>query len=273
MKLGDPIPIPKLPDELVNEVREHIRTFSVSIIIGPESERPVPCAGILCTTEHSKGVLTARHVWEQWKERPAVLLAGSRAIRIDETAVHAVAPAATSSELKGINTDVPDIAFVTLSAATCSTVEALGKAFYNLDRHAGNEAAQIGSAGFYITHGTPDVLTDAGTKKAANFTYVTRATNAFEKGDWDYIEVGLDLSGNPDIPEKLGGVSGGGVWRGLMYQEEGSSVLTIPDIYEDIALVGVNFYQTAGVESSVLIGHGPRSIYETLRAQIQRKHA
>jgi hypothetical protein len=78
------------------------------------------------------------------------------------------------------------------------------------------------------------------------------------KDGWDYIDVTCDYAGTPSLPEKFGGVSGGGIWSMVLRTHiDGHRSI------ERSALVGVTFYQGELVNHSrILRGHFIQSIYD-----------
>ena len=55
-----------LPKQLSQEVNGHIRLFAVTMLIADEEDSAVmPCAGTLSNIKGHKGIITARHVWEE----------------------------------------------------------------------------------------------------------------------------------------------------------------------------------------------------------------
>ena len=98
---------------------------------------------------------------------------------------------------------------------------------------------------------------------AASFLYDTTVDKRIEQDDWDYLFVNLNLQQNPSLPKNYVGVSGGGIWRAAFSVTEDETVFTVENPKRGIVLSGVAFYQT-GSDGRQIIGHGPRSLYETL---------
>lgn len=81
-----------------------------------------------------------------------------------------------------------------------------------------------------------------------------------QKGPFDYFRFQVH-SGVHGFPKKYGGVSGGGIWTMTMQRKRNGEIDFPP------MLQGVVFYQSRPYwkqQRRLLVGHGPRSIYEFL---------
>jgi hypothetical protein len=80
---------------------------------------------------------------------------------------------------------------------------------------------------------------------------------------FDYIRLRAEPY-SENFPRSYGGVSGGGIWLSVVQHYD---MLKVQPAYGVPILMGVAFYETAPTRGQrVIIGHGPRSIYENLPA-------
>jgi hypothetical protein len=96
--------------------------------------------------------------------------------------------------------------------------------------------------------------------KFSDFHVAANFRNLKQKGQFDYLRFEVH-SGVHGFPKGYGGVSGGGIWM-LAMQDMGRGEIDFPPI-----LQGVVFYQSRPYWKQtrrLLIGHGPRSIYDRL---------
>ena len=107
------INIRDLPHELTKEVNTHIRLFAVTMLIADsEDSGEIPCSGTLVSIKGNKGVLTARHVWEEMSKHRYLLIMLSRIPHVIEvTLLNVIAPPIQSRSEK-ILSDIPDLASI-----------------------------------------------------------------------------------------------------------------------------------------------------------------
>ncbi len=259
------IPIRDLPPALTRQVHEKIRLHSVTMAVsGGLATEPVCCSGTFVRINSMAGILTARHVWTTIERSSRlVLLVGGRPYDVDPSVLRALGPS-DQATLPEVNAPVPDVTFVRLPPPVCGHIEAYDKVFYSIDiRRQDAQLDLFGEKGFWILAGSPQVLFDAKSGLVPSFFYDTAVEKRIAFGDWDYLFVNLNLDKNPGIPRTYGGVSGGGIWRAEFSQTEDETVFAVKAPARDILLCGVAFYQTAA-EGRQILGHGPKSLYETL---------
>lgn len=260
-----------LPEQLTQKVNTHIRLFAVTMLIADNEDSPViPCASTLSSIKGHKGIITARHVWEEMKKHKYLLILLGRGPHVVEVAVlNAVVPPIQSRNEK-ISTNIPDLAFIILPEPSISHVESISKAFYSIDKRLNKEKMEFfkNKLGYFALFGTPEELIDYQKMSVPSFIYNTYISEYFEYEGWDYQIMGINLDENPEIPKNFGGVSGGGIWKIKFLVNEDKTKFAIENPSEDIALVGVNFNQT-DLKGRQIIGHGPDSIYQALYGLIQ----
>jgi len=255
-----------LPEQLTQDVNTHIRLFAVTMLITDNEDTPViPCAGTLSTIKEHKGILTARHVWEEMKNHKNLLIMLGKVPHIVEVDVlNSVVPPIQSRNEK-ISTDIPDLAFILLPEPSISHLEAISKAFYSIDKRLNKENMEFfkNKLGYFTLFGTPEEWIDYQKQSVPSFIYSTYISEYFEHEGWDYQIMGINLDENPEIPKNFCGVSGGGIWKIKFFADVDKTNFAVENPIEDIALVGVNFNQT-DLKVRQIIGHGPESIYKVL---------
>ena len=138
------IPIRKLPKILTNEVHDHIRLFSVAmLLINDEDSEPIPCAGTLTTIGETYGIITARHVWDVFsKHKNLLLMAGNSRILIETDKLSAVAPS-PNDVFPETDISIPDIAYIKIPTFYSGQIEALTKAYYSIDKRANDQFVEF----------------------------------------------------------------------------------------------------------------------------------
>ncbi len=265
-----PFPIRDLPSELTADVNEYIRFFSVTMLLMNEANsQPIPCAGTLTKIGENYGIITARHVWENFsKHKNLLLMTGKTPFLIETDKLSAVVPP-TLGVLPETDISIPDIAYIKFPSIHGGEIEALSKAFYSLDKRANDAFLEFCKkiSGYWPLFGAPKELVDYENKYVPSFLFGTYVSKVIEIDGWDYLIMGLNLDENPELPKNFEGVSGGGIWKVKFYMNEEMDKFKINNHTSDIALCGVNFFQT-DLESRQIVGHGPISIYRCLYGRV-----
>lgn len=265
------VPIRNLPEEFTKPIHDHIRLYSVTMLMSENIEdiAVIPCSGTLCSFESKAGIVTARHVWEEARKHKSLIAMTDRGPLALET--EKLVPAVPQPKCVLANTDarIPDIAFFYLDPKQKSEIESLGKVFYSIDKRANSPHLDVNTAaGYWAIFGNPKALLKVEERTVVpSFVYGTEVAPFSEKDGWDYLKVNLSIPENPGIPRNFGGVSGGGVWRTMWNTDSDQTCFRVSNLIEDCLLVGMSFYQTGG-DGSQLIAHGPNSIYNSLPAFI-----
>lgn len=255
-----------IPNKIWDEAIATIRRYCVSLVIADEDETlGYPCSGVFCVLNNSPGILTARHVWNQLsKAKKLVLMIGAQQpYRIDRNMLNAWTPPPLKNEEELLEASVPDLAFILLSDGMKSDIESRNKVFFSIDKRMSDPSfGDPDDAGFWITIGCPSKLMKRESKSVSSMTYITNIGSRVEIEGWDYIFIDLNLEKNPNIPTDLGGMSGGGLWRVLLYMTDDGISFDLNNPLRSILLQGITFLQT-DLKNRQLIAHGPKSIYET----------
>lgn len=265
------IPIRELPLDLTKNVNDHIRLFSVTMLMSDEDDsNAIPCAGSLSSIGETKGIITARHAWEEMiKHKYLFIMLGKKPHVIGVELLDAFVPpdrVKIYAKIAGIDTDIPDIALIKLPSPSITHIEAVSKVFYSIDKRVDDGELNdflTNPIGYYALFGAPFEWVDFDGKTVPSFIYNTYISEYIKIEDWDYQIMGLNLDENPNLPKSFEGVSGGGIWKIKFMVSEDQSTYFIQDLFNDVALCGVNFYQTAP-KGRQIIGHGPFSIYNCL---------
>ena len=260
------IKIPDLPENFRKEIHDQTRLSSVTMLMAnnDQTEEVVPCSGTLCHIKSAFGILTARHVWEEAKKYKILLVMTVRGpFRIQTSDIVPIVPSVNST-FSDTSAKIPDIAFLQINAECKSKIEALGKVFLSIDKRSKKLELFLGRTdGYWSIFGNPQELIKIPSRTVTSFIYGTGVSERVEIQGWDYLTVRLDILENSQIPKKFGGVSGGGLWRTFWSTDENKERFVVSNIFEDIMLMGVCFYQIYG-DNSRLIAHGPVSIYKNL---------
>lgn len=225
----------------------------------------LPCSGTLVEVAGNKGIVTARHVWDKAKNHELLLIpVGQGNYAFERNYLLPLIPASTTILKEFQDVRVPDIAFLKFPDKYASDLEAKGKAFFNIDKRVKNRSyLPEPGLGYWTIFGNPYEWLDIGNKIVPSFVYGTGVARQFEENGWDYYVMRLDVPANPDIPRDFHGMSGGGIWWTRWGCDERHERFFVEDFSKDILVAGVSFYQT-DPHDRMIIGHGPKSIYEIL---------
>jgi len=91
--------------------------------------------------------------------------------------------------------------------------------------------------------------------------FITGQDKHFERGEHDYIEVGVSRKPGLSPPTTFKGVSGGGLWRVPIVRPENARTETNVD-FGNLRLAGVVFHESDPNEYQTIRAHGPVSLYE-----------
>ncbi|MCF8082244.1 MAG: hypothetical protein K9M96_04060 [Deltaproteobacteria bacterium] len=255
----------KLPHSFTKEIHDRQRNFSATMLINDDdSIGAVPWSATLAQIKGCKGVITARHAWEEARKHEFLLTLVGRGNYAFETKYLTPSVPEPIGVLNGFDVHVPDIGFIRLPESYATDLEAKGKAFFNLDKRLiAKSYFPDMTEGYWTVFGNPNEWLETDKKKVSSFVYGTGVSKQFEESGWDYCVMNLDIPSNPEIPRDLSGLSGGGIWWTRWGCDETLERFVVANPFEDMILAGVSFFQT-GSQKRLLLGHGPKSIYEQL---------
>ena len=261
------IQISQLPDEMLKDIREQIRFHSAAMICHDADDiKVVPCSGTLCRIGNHFGIITARHVWDNPNpegdrgikhHKKLKICVGAGAYDLDTKWLSAVLPEATGKKFKAVT---PDIAFVQIPSQLSSDFEAFNKIFYSIDNNIQKYQDELYNFdGVWFTFGSPIERLNVEEAEAPSVTYVTDIAEQYREGEWDYISLNV-IAEKGKMPENVGGMSGGGMWRAKFSMTEDLKEFNL----HAVIFSGVNFYQTHFGKKYQIFGHGTMSIYNNL---------
>ena len=230
-------------------------------------------SGTLVRRGREHGVLTAAHVLHRNK-RPVQLgvVGADRIILIAK--LNRIAEVATVDleELllgwhEGDDDEYgPDLTFIRFRTEALRSAVAAVCSFWSLERDPEELIETFGvDRACVITTGYPRIkqdITVTPTKVHINAmlwggTSGLLQEDIEQRGEWDFIRLPFDYRRFPNLPENLGGMSGGGIWSALFRSDE-NGVLQI----HRFDLVGVCYWHApSGTEAPLGRGHFIRSIY------------
>lgn len=261
------IKISQLPDEILKDIRERIRWHSaVMLCHDGDDVKVVPCSGTLCRIGNHIGIITAKHVWDNPNpegdrgikhHKQLKVCVGGGAYDLDTKLLSAVFPESTGKKFNAIT---PDIAFVIIPSQLYPGFEAFNKIFYSIDNSIKKFQDDLYNFdGVWFTFGSPIERLNVDEAVAPSVTYVTDIADQYQDVEWDYISLNV-IAEKGKMPEKVGGMSGGGMWRAKFSMTEDLKEFNL----HAVIFAGVNFYQTQFGKQYQILGHGPMSIYNNL---------
>lgn len=262
------IPIGEIPEYFKEEVNKQIRLYSVCLVISTaEDTESIPCAGTLCQIDKYYGIVTAGHVWKETEKRgrKVIIVIGKNQVPVRKDYLRAYdLYDATDRGIK-----LPDIAFICLPRNTISTIKALNKVFYSIDKRLADPTYELNRlTGYLVSFGSPYSLLEIDKERekgtVSSLCYSTMLKRKYEEDDWDYLELDVDFEAEPRMPKSLKGMSGGGIWNVRFFIDPGTKEIWLENCQRDILFYGVNFYQRLENRHCTIISHGPKSIYYKL---------
>ncbi len=258
--------VKNLPEEIILDAMHFASDCSVALVGYSENNTPlldVIASGTLISIQDRFGVLTAKHVWEMFKDHKDVhkihfSILGYR---------HFI-----GEPKEFINPLVPDpkidICFLELSPNLVSTIKAY-RMFYPIKQENVPTIDKI-KDNLWLTVGFPAEMKSDEKKVVIPLRYFTNLVdyNSIENG-YDEIELIVDYedSNKGKIPLTFGGMSGGGIWNFKIYYNDDTGetkYFTGKSVAEKL-LVGVNYWETPIENGKRRVkGIGFASIYQNL---------
>ena len=212
--------------------------------------------GTLVIVEGSHYILTAAHVWEE-------ILKSARKIGITlkENVDHQFLMETNAIVAGGPPKPItwgewgPDLTFLRIPPRYVGSIYAY-RVFYNLTI-AKQTTLDVNHFETWVLLGTP--------KASGQFTdthadlqiigLMPEVGKPHAHGEFDYIDLDVDVS-SPGIPQDFRGVSGGGLWRVLIYRSPSTGAIDSRSTLE-----GVAFHQSElNNDHRIIRCHGPESI-------------
>jgi len=263
----------KLPEDFDYDVPlekafRHASNYAVALVLDGQ----VFGSGTLVSAKGVHGILTAHHVMlvpeRKGVEEFSLCIRNKTVHRVDvgKSQFHHVVLGDSRRQFEHSG---PDLSFLMLTdenlLATLSSV----KSFYPLIEHcdvSSYPGDKMRLLPWAVSGSPAEFSEDLGLHrgerltKFCDFHLAAHFRSLRQKGDFDYFRFEVH-SGVHGYPSKYGGVSGGGIWMPIMQEMRSREIDFVP------VLQGVVFYQSrpyCGMTRRLLVGHGPRSIYEQL---------
>jgi hypothetical protein len=257
------------PSELRERIVLDVGSFTVALLSvtgsGPAEKLQFAGTGTLVTDKVSHYILTAKHVWDEILDKAVkgakpvgvgITLRPDREHKffIPREAIVPIGPAAPPQW----NEWGPDLVFLRVPPAFLGRINAV-KVFYPIDGFSKIKTEQeVHARELHLLMGTPKEKGQY-TETFADLQIIGMPQNiisqSHEKDGWDYLDLEMDLS-LPNIPQSFGGVSGGGLWKVLVYRRPGSSKTSWMATLE-----GVAFHQSDPENDHRIVRcHGMNSI-------------
>lgn len=254
------IDLAELSQQLFDDVRDRLWLYTGSLYT---PQRPHTYSGT-CTFVSIAGLpylLTAAHAWTALLRHEGFALSLEEHVQL-HAIHHSIAKPAVLLTPEPTNGEYgPDLALIPIPEADASWIR-VRKSFYNLDRHApvNIDEPPSFSLGFWALNGCVAEQSSFGPTEAhmGMRLYATSDPAAFERGDYDYVDVRFDRRSRPHLPQSFGGVSGAGLWQVKLLKSRSTGAVSIGSVH----LEGVAFYQIPLSEHAGLIRcHGRKSLY------------
>ena len=255
--------------EVLRRATREIENYSVGLVA-----HDVHCGcGTLIEFDGIRGILTAHHVWNMIRSRGGrvgLTLAEHRHSFFLEPELYRAHEVGTPSEPDEYTEIGPDLAFLEILAPTCIGTILSKKSFYVLRTF--RFAPSVLEPWSWFIAGTPAALTEhADVPDMLNLgTLVGGAQfeSREERNEFDYVSLKVN-SGTHSFPGDYQGLSGGGMWIVPFVKRD---IQDSPSLdYQAPELAGVAFFQGPPQNSfQSIYGHGPKSIFQTLRELIRR---
>ena len=255
------VPTQAVLQEMFDRVQMH--TVSVFSIRALQDRGVYSGTGILV---YAKGpcLLTAAHVWDLLNERKPESFGLTGRAREGQKGI-AVPTSLQVARHRGTRLE-PDIALIRLPEIDASTAQIGGKVFYNLDRRRAEADVSdsapslwgvFGSPGEQVAPSEAEQQWLMGTGIFASYAAPLRS----ERDGFDYAEIRTWNDGRDGRPQSYAGLSGSGLWRLGVRQQEGAVVWD-----GSLTLEGVAFYQEYDTQAKrgIIRCHGRKSIYRVV---------
>ncbi|HEX9911989.1 MAG TPA: hypothetical protein VGB01_01945 [candidate division Zixibacteria bacterium] len=272
------IPITELSEKLIDEIIGEIKPYVISLVglndCPSGEEVQLLGSGTLIKIEDEYGILTAQHVIPPLRKFKKLGLNLGTFVherpQIDTNLLQIVENGTRAADSIG-----PDLAVIILPEYITGMIKPK-KPFWNISYNAKNVLSKIidPEIGLCFVCGVVGEWTKisgprGGFNKVLNCCCLCGYVGIekyWNEEEFDYLKLSVNYENRPDLPASFGGVSGGGIWRTVLYRSE-EGVIS----YSDLLFLGVAILQTP-TENNLrsIIGHGWLSIYDLLPKLIKK---
>lgn len=262
------IPYKDISQECLKDIYDIISYSTVTLIGHDENDQPIGglfASGSFVIINSIYGVLTAKHVWEEFIKKKA-----NKICFVYHAKKHY-----SKEELQYLNVYKPeiniDICLIELPPNKVEDIKA-SSIFHPIISDNFSNINDIKER-IWITAGFPLEIQSEKDTTIDILRYPTHLVHhqkIYE--DWDIIELDVE-SNNTQLPKSFGGMSGGGMWNiNLFYNDDsGKRKFRFENNLKDFLLVGVNYYEeTPNGRVNKIRGVGPISIYSGMTKLVHK---
>ena len=264
IRSGFPLKLGDLPKHVTAEITQRLKHYCTMLIglndLASPEEFSYCGSGTMVAAGGHGYVLTAAHVWLKLLNFPSVGLALTEyesRFAIPTNLIHPTLLWRGKPSPWG-----PDLAFLRLPAGVRARIES-HKTFLNLPKV---RAAMLRTnpqvaEGVWALMGAPAEACVFGVESAEFHAgpYLSGIDRTHQRGGYDFLDFGVDLSRQSQAPSSLGGMSGGGLWHIKLARTIQGGARRWK---YSTSLEGVAFYQSRVHKNRrVARCHGRRSLY------------
>jgi len=267
-----------MSSDLDRIVDAYVTRYTVGLLRVSESPTLIG-SGTLIRCVGTQGILTCAHVVDELPPDKNLGIVAFGVRPDQRQAIQVPGHVSLASAIKfcseSYTRDGPDLSFIPLPATEFAKLDGIASTY---DLALGSEPINPPSSADIVVEIVAGVVGEmtpptqkAGSRSvmpAEGLAKVGRIVDPPVEGDWDIIRfIPKDEPGL--TPASYGGTSGGGIWR--LYCRENAA-----GKYECTSsrLRGVAYWQEkADDESAIIIGHGPKDVYDDLVNSIARMHS
>lgn len=213
-----PIRLGDIPRRVTNAITQTLKQYCV-LLLGLDVKKGVETiffcgSGTLVTAGKGHYILTAAHVWTGLRDFPMVGLTLTE--YESRFAIRSDAVVATMLWKGKPSPWGPDLAFLELPAIALGRIKA-HKTFFNLSKRQDMalEASPVVEVGLWAVVGAPAETSVLSPQRAElrGGAYFSGVDKVYQRTEYDYLDVAVDLSGASESPSSCEGLSGGGLWH------------------------------------------------------------
>jgi hypothetical protein len=256
------------PSALGETIARELGDYTVAFIMSKNGEFRPAGTGTLVSFCNSHYLLTAAHVWEEKLIRADAILIPlkentQRRFTIKPREIVAFGPASPAQWSEW----GPDIKLLRIPPQRVGEIMAVGRSFYNLSkkkemmfdcaletRFLMGAPAERGT--FTVNRAYPEL--QAMLVYRLTRPYSAIGAPADVRSAFDYVDLDVDVT-QPDVAQRFGGVSGGGVWKVWVYKSGYGQFQSFK------VLDGVAFWASPYEAGLIVRCHGPQTIGTALR--------
>lgn len=263
------IPYKDVPMDIKKDINRFTSDSTIALIGYDHNNQPIDgflASGSLVIINSIYGVLTAKHVWQEFKKKATYL---SFCVIGKIHYIH--------EKIEHLNCYLPedevDICFIELPPTILGTIKAV-RTFHPIISNNFPDIEDIKHT-ICVTVGFPLIIQSKNDRRINIFRYYTHLTDYNKiSEDWDIIELDIQTESAPyELPKSFGGMSGGGIWNFNCFYNDDTGVIKyfIKHSPKDAFIAGVNYYQKCSNNKvNRICGVGPVSIYSGMTKLVKK---